>query len=116
MRNTPWFELPALDLDRACRFYEAIGYETSRDSECPEDRAILKIGSTLLGQIGVDRSNPPSGTGTRVFLPSPNVFDQIESLVETSSGKVLSTNAVPEGCVLISDSEGNVLVLQSAEL
>lgn len=115
-----WFEIPATDFARACKFYEAIFQEKLN---------VLDIGNAKLGMFPVDWSKAtggaiaagqgfkPSTEGTKVYLSGGEDLSAVLGRVEAAGGKI----AVPKTQVTAEygfvaafiDSEGNWVGLHS---
>src|SRR5205814_643250 len=68
-----WFEIPALDFDRACRFYEAV-FETKlvRDKWADADMAVFPHEQDAVGGcIMKGEGHKPAVDGCRIALASP---------------------------------------------
>jgi uncharacterized protein len=111
-----WFELPAIDFDRACSFYEDLLDVTLKR----EDMGPMKMGVfPYLG--GPDSSSgciwfgpmaaKPSMEGTTVYLNCDGNLEAVVARVPVAGGTMLTPIIdLPEGFgrfALISDSEGN---------
>jgi uncharacterized protein len=116
-----WFEIPAVNLDRAQRFYEALlAAKLDRQAMGSEQMAIFPsegdnaVGGCLnLGAEGV----APSRAGTRVYLDAGASIDAVLGRVVTAGGRVHTPKtALPPGMGFfahIEDSEGNIVGLHS---
>ncbi len=113
-----WVDIPALDLDRAIRFYSAVL------SAAVTKQALPGIALGLLphgeGEIGgclyLKDGDRPSREGPLVYLNVAGRLDQAVALVEPNGGKVLEAKHPigPYGFrAIILDSEGNRLALHS---
>jgi hypothetical protein len=118
-----WFEIPAIDLDRATRFYETI-FDVKL---IPMDVAQVKmrmfpmqdpmqgIGGALT--FHPDFYQPSSTAGPLIYLNANPDLQQILIRVETAGGKTLlgKTPISPEHgyMALLIDSEGNRVALHS---
>lgn len=115
-----WFEIPASDFARACRFYETIFQEKLN---------VMDIGESKLGMFPVDwqkatggaiASGPgfePCATGTKVYLSGGEDLSVVLARVADAGGKVLvpKTQITPEYGYMaaILDTEGNWVGLHS---
>jgi predicted enzyme related to lactoylglutathione lyase len=107
-----WFEIPAADLPRATRFYEAV---LERELK-PETMGPLRLAIFAYEQPGVGGcliagdGYKPAASGTVVYL-SVNALDGALERAKSAGGKVvLPKTALPEGMGFyahIIDSEGN---------
>lgn len=105
-----WFEIPAANLERAQRFYEAI-LETPLRAECfeGENIAIFPCGEGGVAGCLLETAHP-SPHGTLVYVNVTGRLDRTLELVTASGGRVeLPKRELPGiGWVArIADSEGN---------
>lgn len=118
-----WFEIPAVDLDRAQRFYEAVlGAPLKRESMGSEQMAIFPYegehavsGCINVGAEGV----APSRAGTRVYLDAGTSIDAALGRVAAAGGRIHTPKtALPPGMGFfahVEDSEGNVVGLHALQ-
>jgi len=114
-----WFEVPAVDFDRAVKFYSDI-----LGIEMPTTR----MGDSTMGFFSMDKdtiggaviSHPdmkPSTDGTLVYLNGGEDLNTILEKIEPSGGKVVmpKTAITPEigYFAVFIDSEGNRMALHS---
>jgi predicted enzyme related to lactoylglutathione lyase len=115
-----WFEIPASDFARACKFYEAIFQDKLN---------VLDIGKAKLGMFPVDWQRAtggaiawgegfrPSADGTKVYLNGGEDLSVVLARVETAGGKIVvpKTQITPEYGYMaaIIDTEGNWVGLHS---
>lgn len=116
-----WFEIPAVDLDRAQRFYETLlGAALKREAMGSEQMAIFPAdgdnavsGCVNAGAEGV----APSRAGTRVYLDAGASIDAVLARVAGAGGRIHTPKtALPPGMGFfahIEDSEGNIVGLHS---
>lgn len=116
-----WFEIPATDLARAQRFYEAVlGSPMKRETMGSEQMAIFPsegdnavAGCLNVGAEGV----APRADGTRVYLDAGPSIDATLGRVAGAGGRVHTPKtALPPGMGFfahIKDSEGNVVGLHA---
>ncbi len=116
--NSPinWFEIPAVDLDRAARFWEAVLQTTLKRESAPgSEMAIFPHGERHEpGGALVRRGGKPSAVGTCVFLDAKGDLDGAIARVERSGGKVAvpKTDIGPDGFfAVVLDTEGNAVGL-----
>jgi predicted enzyme related to lactoylglutathione lyase len=113
-----WFEIPAVNLDRAARFWESVLQTTLRREKSPgAELAIFPHGDQ--GEHGgalVRRGGKPSAVGTTVYLDANGDLDGAIARVEKAGGRV----AVPKTDIgrdgffaIVVDSEGNAVGLHS---
>ena len=116
MRNAlNWFEIPAIDMDRATRFYEQIfqvkmspgpaGGEGYLMSMFP-DGGMEGVGGALVSGEGY----VPSASGTLIYLNCNPSLDAVLGRVEAAGGQIIApkTDIGENGWfALVIDSEGN---------
>lgn len=112
-----WFEIPATDLERAARFYEAmLGIKLERMGTAPTPMAIFSGGAQgVSGCLVADPGNRPSDAGARVYLAAPDL-DACVSRVAAAGGAVVQpkTSIAPHGWfALVRDPEGNTVGLHA---
>lgn len=114
-----WFEIPAKNLDRACKFYSAV---LSGDIHREEIMG-MKMGFLPHSQDGVGGAlveadgYEPSETGSLVYLNGGSDLSDPLSRVESSGGSVVlpKTKISDEigYLAIFKDTEGNKLALHS---
>jgi predicted enzyme related to lactoylglutathione lyase len=114
-----WFEIPALDLDRAQHFYEAVlGTPLRREGDGPQAMVLFPrehdgVGGCL--SVACD-GQPPAPGGTVVYLSTPSI-DEVLARVPHAGGRVrVPKTALPDDwgyCAHITDTEGNRVGLHS---
>jgi predicted enzyme related to lactoylglutathione lyase len=123
MRNSiSWFEIPALDLNRAQKFYEAILGITMTPLDLPNIKMRMFPTDDPMGVSGalVDSGgfHKPSLTeGPLIYLNANPDVQPILDKVENAGGKILvpKTEISPEYgyMAVITDSEGNRIAFHS---
>jgi predicted enzyme related to lactoylglutathione lyase len=122
--NVPaWFEIPAVDLDRAQRFYERLlGVELKREPYADGEQAIFPGGCPPLSSGALVRRAglyAPSATqGSVVYLAVEDVRPLLARLGEMGGDVLLALTLVPGMPVVyahIRDSEGNRVGLASVD-
>jgi predicted enzyme related to lactoylglutathione lyase len=123
MNAINWFEIPALDLDRAFEFYSTILHNNVRKGTFGNGDLILfnvpfNTGEAVGGSIVVRPDLKPTTEGGVLYLNAFGKLSEAVSKVEKAGGKVL----VPEMnlgkfgfAAVILDSEGNKIGLLSNE-
>lgn len=114
-----WFEIPALDLDRAVNFYNSI-FNIKMETNTMNGYSMAffpsKFGGTG-GAIICGEGSEPSEKGPLLYLNGGNHFDEILARIENSGGRILMSKQIINenaGCfALFIDSEGNKLALHS---
>ena len=111
-----WFEIPAVDLDRAARFWEAVLLTSlTRESVPGTDMAIFPHGDgNEPGGALVRRGGKPSAMGTLVYLDAKGNLDAAIARAEKAGGKVAvpRTDIGKDGAfAVVLDTEGNAVGL-----
>ena len=112
-----WVEIPADDLDRATRFYEAIlATSLRRERIGPTELAVLPYGEAGSGGAIVKSADlVPSSSGTLVFLNCDQGLDQVLARVEPAGGRfdgpVVTLPGAMGRYARIRDCEGNCVGL-----
>lgn len=109
-----WFEIPAVDLDRAQRFYETVLASAMR-REAIGGSQLAVFAADEGGIAGCLQHAPepvaPSADGTRVYLDASPSLDAALARVAPAGGQVVSPKiALPPGMgyfAHIEDCEGN---------
>jgi predicted enzyme related to lactoylglutathione lyase len=107
-----WFEIPARDMDRAVRFYEAV-LDTAlvRETTGPMEMAVFphqKPGAT--GAVVRAAGYEPTETGSIVYLHLDDVRPALERAPGAGGAVLLPRTALPDEIgffAQIRDSEGN---------
>jgi predicted enzyme related to lactoylglutathione lyase len=113
-----WFEIPAADLDRATRFYEAVlGARFERGEMGPMTMAVFPFEKPHpSGALVRAEGYEPNASGTVVYLHLDDIRPAIAKVAAAGGGVVLPLTKLPdEGGVFaqIRDSEGNRVGLYS---
>lgn len=88
-----WFEIPAKDFDRACKFYEKVLNGTVQLMETPDDSKMGFLPGAVQGEVSgavvwADGYNP-SQDGSVVYLNGGEDLSVPLKRVEEAGGKVL---------------------------
>lgn len=108
-----WFELPAIDFERARRFYEAVlGTELQVDTSGRMPMAFFPYaaGRGTGGAIVRSEHARPGADGAIVYLDARGSLERCLRRVEAAGGKVIVpvTDIAPHGrFAILLDSEGN---------
>ena len=117
-----WFEIPALDLDRATKFYETI-FDIKMDP-FPEMMGMKMKGfpaemgnGKASGALAQSSMHKPSSDGVIIYLnANPNIQTVIDR-IEKANGKILvpKTQITPEigYMAFFADTEGNKVALHA---
>ena len=109
-----WFDIPAVDFERAVKFYEVVFSVTLHQEASP-------VGDTMNGIFPADREGAtgaicagtgyaPSADGSIIYLNADGRLDDVLSRVEAAGGQILrpKTQIGPFGSIAwFLDSEGN---------
>jgi uncharacterized protein len=105
------FQIPTLDMNRACAFYSAVLELDIRPMEFNGNSMALIPGETMTGRLVRDQTSRPSTDGTMIYLDGGQDLSQMLDRVEPAGGKTLTpkTQIAPNmGCyALFEDTEGN---------
>jgi predicted enzyme related to lactoylglutathione lyase len=119
--NVPaWFEIPAIDLDRAQRFYEtALGQPLKREAMGEVELAVFPYAGQphSSGALMLHPQCAPSMDGSTVYLSVDNLTPVLERIEGLGAQTVVPRTALPEGMGYFAqfrDSEGNRVGLWSA--
>lgn len=122
MKNaTNWFDIPAVDFERAVTFYEAILEVTLHREASPGSNTMNGIfpadrdGST--GAVCAGEGYAPSADGSIIYLNADGQLDDILSRVEAAGGRILrpKMDIGPFGhFAWLLDSEGNRVGLHAS--
>lgn len=124
MNAINWFEIPALDLERAFQFYSTVLNGNVRKGTFGNGDLILlnvpfNTGEAVGGSIVVRPDLKPTADGPVLYLNAFGKLTEAVGKVESAGGKVI----VPEinlgkfgFAAVIIDSEGNKIGLLSSDL
>lgn len=118
-----WFEVPALDINRARKFYEAI-FDTKMEdmpemmgmkmAAFPADWTTGKVG----GALAQSAMHKPSQEGAIIYLNANPDIQTVLNRVEAAGGKIAMprTSLGPNGYMaFIIDTEGNKMGLHAKD-
>ena len=115
-----WFDIPALNFERAVRFYETVlSCRLNQENMLGAQLAIFpaKPGEATGAIIARDGVTPGTTTGSTIYLKAGADLSSALSRVQAAGGKVLHPKTfIKEGWgyfAIILDSEGNSIGLQS---
>jgi uncharacterized protein len=118
-----WFEIPATDLDRATKFYEAVFGVTFTVMDLPNIKMRMFPLEDMMTQVGgaiVDSGGfhkPSSSDGPLVYLNGNPDVQNVLDRVEAAGGSILvpKTEISPEYgfMAVMIDTEGNRIGLHS---
>lgn len=118
-----WFEIPALDLERAFQFYTSVLHGNVRKGTFGNGELILfnvpfNTGEAVGGSIVVREDLKPTTDGAVIYLNALGKLSNAVEKVESAGGKVIAPemNLGKFGfAAIIIDSEGNKIGLLSDE-
>ena len=121
MRIINWFQIPAVDIERAVKFYGAVFEAKFQQLEHAGERHAFFAMDTLEsertgGEIVAAPNNKPSTDGVRIYLGAPGGVEATLAKVEPAGGRVLTpTLSIGENgwIAIIADTEGNSIGLHS---
>ncbi len=114
-----WFEIPTVDYERACRFYETIfGVQLTQQTCSGFRMAIWPHEGNAVGGCLVEMAEArPHKDGTRIYLNGGKDLGDVLARVEAAGGSILvpKTQISPEVgyFALFFDTEGNVIGVHS---
>jgi predicted enzyme related to lactoylglutathione lyase len=114
-----WFEIPAADMDRACRFYETVLATTLKRGQFgAETLGVFPYEAPAVsGCISLIEGHQPSANNTVVYLNADPDLDSALARVDLAGGKVVvPRTALPPGMgffARIQDTEGNLVGLHA---
>jgi predicted enzyme related to lactoylglutathione lyase len=112
-----WFEIPAVDLDRAASFWETVlDMKMKRESAPGSEMAIFPYGDAATGGMLVRRGGKPATVGTMVYLDAKGDLDGALVRAERAGGRVAvpKTDIGKDGLfAIVVDSEGNAVGLHT---
>lgn len=118
-----WFEIPAIDIDRAQKFYESIFLIKMNAMDFPQmkmrmfplDDPMKGVGGTLVDSGGFHK--PSATDGPLIYLNGNPDVQIVLSRVEAAGGKIMmpKTEISPEYgyMAVFFDTEGNRIALHS---
>ena len=118
LNRVVWFEIPALDLDRAVRFYETIlDGKLRRETMGLVDLAVFSYTEPAIGGCLIKGEQYEPGGGSVVYLNAGPKLETVRDRVEAAGGKVLMPDVtLPNGMGVftwIQDTEGNTVGLHA---
>ena len=107
-----WFEIPAIDFERAVKFYNRIlNLELRRETLQGRPNGVFTASAEGVGGAVVQGANYTlSASGIVIYLDTDGKLDEVLSRVEAAGGKIIlpKTHIGPQGDVaLLIDTEGN---------
>jgi predicted enzyme related to lactoylglutathione lyase len=115
-----WFEIPATDISRAKKFYEAIFEIIMQEMEMPNMKYAMFPVDAMKGKIGGGLAQSPMHnpgvTGSIVYLNANPDLQKVLDRIEKAGGKITmpKTSIGQNGFMaFFTDSEGNSIGLHS---
>lgn len=123
MHAIQWFEIPALELERAFQFYHTILHGNVRKGSFGGSELVLfnvpfSSGEAVGGSIVVRPDLKPNTEGALLYINAFGKLSEAVSKVEAAGGQVLASEinlGVFGFSAIIIDSEGNKIGLLSHE-
>lgn len=120
MNAVTWFEIPAANFERACRFYETILAIQLKPESCgPSGRmAVWPHGMTEVGGCIFENAQArPHQDGVRIYLDAGADLNRVLMRVEAAGGQIIVPKTLirPEigYFAILADTEGNMVGLHS---
>lgn len=116
MNVISWFEIPAVDFERALKFYQDVfDWDIKIEGEGERKMGVFPHVDGVVG--GAIVMGDPSDKGTLVYLNGGNDLNKILQRVEPAGGKILKAKKLISPDIgyfaVFVDSEGNKVALYS---
>ena len=115
-----WFEIPAIDISRAKKFYESVFEIKMEEMEMPGMKyAMFPFDPTngkVAGGLAQSPMHTPSATGSIIYLNANPDLQNVLDRIEQAGGKVTmqKTSIGQNGFMaFFTDTEGNMMALHS---
>jgi predicted enzyme related to lactoylglutathione lyase len=115
-----WFEIPALDISRAKKFYESIFEINMEEMEIPNMKYAMfpfdPAKAKVAGGLAQSPMHTPSSTGSIIYLNANPDLQNVLDRIEKAGGKVTmpKTSIGQNGFMaFFFDTEGNIMALHS---
>ena len=115
-----WFEIPALDIAKAKKFYEAIFEIKMEEMEMPGMKYAMFPFDPTKGKIGGGLAQSPmhipGATGSLIYLNANPDLQNVLDRIEAAGGKITmqKTSIGQNGFMAVfTDTEGNTMALHS---
>jgi uncharacterized protein len=114
-----WFELPATNLERASRFYEAVlgaSFKREHVEGSGLEMAVFDgAEESVRGAIVVDPRRQPASNGALVYLHVRDLDESLASIDRAGGSLVMSKTSIGENgsIALVKDTEGNIVGLHA---
>ncbi len=118
-----YFEIPAVDIKRAAKFYESIFEISLRSGDWKETKMAMfptdGSNGTVSGALVQARTHTPSTTGAVVYLNANPDLQLVLDRIEKAGGKIVAPKTLIDKQIgymaYFIDSEGNKIALHSNE-
>lgn len=120
MTSLVWFEIPAVDLERATAFYETVfGFATTREDIGDGDvKSLIPSGDGFMGAISQGPSWTPATSGVLVYFSGGDDLQQVLDRVVPAGGRIVepkqTVDATSGYWARFQDTEGNIIGVLSA--
>ena len=115
-----WFEIPAIEISRAQKFYEDIFEIKMEEMEMPDMKYAMFPVDPMKGRVGgalaQSPMHVPSATGSIIYLNGNPDLQKVLDRIENAGGEITmqKTSIGPNGFMaFFSDTEGNMMALHS---
>lgn len=113
-----WYDIPVLDMDRACKFYSEIFQINIQRQEAGEYKMGIFQTEEATGALVFGPELTPSQTGFLPYFSGGEDLNNILMRVEVAGGKIETSKTSLEGhgyYAIFYDTEGNKLGLHSSK-
>lgn len=115
-----WFEIPAIDISRAKKFYENIFEISMEEMEMPGMKYAMfpfdPKNAKVAGGLAQSPMHKPSSTGSIIYLNANPDLQIVLDRIEKQGGKI-TMSKTPIGqngfMAFFTDTEGNIMALHS---
>ncbi|NCU05679.1 MAG: VOC family protein [Chitinophagaceae bacterium] len=115
-----WFEIPAIDIIRAKKFYESIFEINMQEMEMPGMKYAMfpfdPMNGKVAGGLAQSPMHTPSATGSVIYLNANPDLQNVLDRIENAGGKITipKTSIGQNGFMaFFTDTEGNMMALHS---
>jgi uncharacterized protein len=115
-----WFEIPAIDISRAKKFYEDIFEIKMEEMEMPGMKYAMfpfdPMNAKVAGGLAQSPMHTPSATGSIIYLNANPDLQKVLDRIEKAGGKITmpKTSIGQNGFMaFFTDSEGNIMAIHS---
>ncbi|HMJ47480.1 MAG TPA: VOC family protein [Ferruginibacter sp.] len=115
-----WFEIPAIDISRAKKFYENIFEIKMEEMEMPGMKYAMfpfdPMNAKVAGGLAQSPMHTPSSTGSIIYLNANPDLQKVLDRIEKEGGKItMPKTSIGQNGFMASftDTEGNIMALHS---